>query len=103
MLINLIKNAVEANADGGGSVDIHWTTDDGMAEVVIRDDGPGLPESGNLFVPFFTTKKEGSGIGLFLSRQISEAHGGSVVVRNRRPGPGCEAVLSLPLAQSIAE
>ena len=98
VLINLTKNAVEASLESGGSVSIHWTTDDDMAEVVIRDDGPGLPDSGNLFVPFFTTKKTGSGIGLFLSRQIVEAHGGSVTVRNRAPGPGCEAVLRIPLA-----
>jgi signal transduction histidine kinase len=70
-----------------------------MAEVIIRDDGPGLPESGNLFVPFFTTKKDGSGIGLFLSRQIAEAHGGSVTVVNRGDHPGCEAVLRIPLAE----
>ena len=102
VLINLIKNAVEASFDSGGSVAIHWTTDDSMAEVVIRDEGPGLPDSLNLFVPFFTTKKEGSGIGLFLSRQIAEAHGGMVVVKNRVGHAGCEAILRLPLAGVIA-
>lgn len=102
VLINLIKNAVEASFDSGGSVTIHWTTDDSMAEVVIRDEGPGLPDSLNLFVPFFTTKKEGSGIGLFLSRQIAEAHGGNVSVKNREGHAGCEAVLRLPLAGVIA-
>ena len=99
VLINLIKNAVEASPDDGGSVSIHWTVGDSMAEVIIRDDGPGLPESGNLFVPFFTTKKDGSGIGLFLSRQIAEAHDGSVTVVNRGGHPGCEAVLRIPLAE----
>ena len=99
VLINLIKNAVEASLDGGKSVSIHWTVDDAMAEVVVRDDGPGLPESRNLFVPFFTTKKDGSGIGLFLSRQIAEAHGGSVTVVNRDGHPGCDAVLRIPLAE----
>lgn len=99
VLINLIKNAVEASLDDGGSVSIHWTIDDTVAEVVIRDDGSGLPKSGNLFVPFFTTKKDGSGIGLFLSRQIAEAHGGSVTVVNRDHHPGCEAVLRIPLAE----
>jgi len=98
VLINLTKNAVEASLDGGGTVNLGWTIDEGMAEVVIRDDGPGLPESGNLFVPFFTTKKEGSGIGLFLCRQIVEAHGGSVSVENRKSHAGCEAVLRIPLA-----
>ena len=65
-------------------------------EVVVRDEGPGLPESANLFVPFFSTKPEGSGIGLFLCRQIADAHGGSVTVENRTDGPGCEARLTLP-------
>jgi two-component system nitrogen regulation sensor histidine kinase NtrY len=102
VLINLIKNAVEASLESGGSVGISWTAGDGMARVVIADDGPGLPESANLFVPFFTTKKEGSGIGLFLSRQIAEAHGGSVSVANRLGRPGCEAVLCIPLASGDA-
>lgn len=98
VLINLIKNAVEASLETGGSVEILWSSDAAMAEVVIRDDGPGLPESGNLFVPFFTTKEDGSGIGLFLSRQIVEAHNGSVTVRNREDEQGCEAILRIPKA-----
>jgi nitrogen fixation/metabolism regulation signal transduction histidine kinase len=97
VLINLIKNAVEASLETDGSVKVSWTSDDAMVEVVIRDDGPGLPDSRNLFVPFFTTKENGSGIGLFLSRQIVEAHGGSVTVQNRDDGQGCEATLRLPL------
>jgi signal transduction histidine kinase len=96
VLINLVKNAVEASLETCGSVHIQWASDGAMAEVVIRDDGPGLPDSGNLFVPFFTTKSSGSGIGLFLSRQIAEAHGGSVTVRNREHGQGCEATLRIP-------
>jgi two-component system, NtrC family, nitrogen regulation sensor histidine kinase NtrY len=55
-----------------------------------------LPNTANLFVPFFTTKPGGSGIGLVLSRQIAEAHGGSLDLCNRTPGPGCEARLRLP-------
>ena len=98
VLINLIKNAVEASLETGGSVRIQWSSDGSMAEVVIRDGGPGLPESANLFVPFFTTKENGSGIGLFLSRQIAEAHGGSVTVRDREDRRGCEAVLRVPEA-----
>ncbi len=98
VLINLVKNAVEASLETGGSVRVQWASDGAMAEVVIRDDGPGLPDSGNLFVPFFTTKAEGSGIGLFLSRQIAEAHGGSVTVRDREDRRGCEAVLRVPEA-----
>jgi len=50
-----------------------------------------------LFVPFFTTKPGGSGIGLVLSRQIAEAHGGALTLENRRIGPGCEARLRLPI------
>jgi nitrogen fixation/metabolism regulation signal transduction histidine kinase len=98
VLINLIKNAVEASLETGGAVEILWTVDGDMAEVVIRDGGPGLPDSGNLFVPFFTTKEDGSGIGLFLSRQIVEAHGGLVTVRNRDDAQGCEAILRIPKA-----
>jgi len=98
VLINLMKNAVEASLENGGAVTVHWSVNDGTAEIVIRDEGPGLPDSGNLFVPFFTTKKNGSGIGLFLSRQIAEAHGGSVAVRNREKSRGCEAVLRIPEA-----
>jgi len=51
----------------------------------------------NLFVPFFTTKPGGSGIGLVLSRQIAEAHGGTLTLGNREGSPGCEARLRLPL------
>jgi two-component system, NtrC family, nitrogen regulation sensor histidine kinase NtrY len=65
--------------------------------VRIEDDGPGLPPTANLFVPFFTTKPGGSGIGLVFARQIAEAHGGVLALENRRPGPGCRAVLRLPL------
>jgi signal transduction histidine kinase len=64
--------------------------------VWVEDEGPGLPTSANLFVPFFTTKPGGSGIGLVLSRQIAEAHGGSLTLKNRSEGPGCRALLRLP-------
>ncbi len=96
ILINLLRNAVEANQETGGGVRIHWSSAGGFAEVVVSDEGPGLPESANLFVPFFTTKPSGSGIGLFLSRQIAEAHGGSVTVRNREELQGCKAILRIP-------
>jgi len=99
VLINLVRNAVEASAETGGSVKIGWTTTRDILEITVHDDGAGLPNSANLFVPFFTTKTEGSGIGLFLSRHIAEAHGGSVIVRNRRDRPGCEATLRIPITE----
>ncbi len=73
-----------------------WRLIVGWLEVWIEDTGPGLSDTSNLFVPFFSTKPFGSGIGLVLSRQIAEAHGGSIILRNRRNGPGCEAILRLP-------
>ena len=98
LLINLIKNAVEASQETGGGVRVGWTrAAAGQLEVHIDDEGPGPPESGNLFVPFFTTKPQGSGIGLVLCRQIAEAHGGSLELVNREEGPGCRAVLRLPI------
>jgi len=97
LLINLVRNAAEASLETNGHVSISWQTDGDWVDVVVQDTGKGLPESANLFVPFFTTKAEGSGIGLFLCRQIAEAHGGSLSVRNREDGPGCEAKLSIPL------
>jgi signal transduction histidine kinase len=69
----------------------------GSVELWVEDEGPGLSNTGNLFVPFFTTKPGGSGIGLVLSRQIAEAHGGSLTLENRRGGHGCEARLRLPM------
>jgi len=97
VLINLVRNAVEANGETDGSVEIEWTAKDRWFEITIRDDGSGIADPDSLFIPFYTTKPEGSGIGLFLCRQIAEAHGGSVSVTNREDRSGCEAVLRLPL------
>jgi nitrogen fixation/metabolism regulation signal transduction histidine kinase len=98
LLINLVRNAADAALETGGGVEVSWRTNGAAAlEVWVQDEGPGLPSTGNLFVPFFTTKPEGSGIGLVLSRQIAEAHGGSLTLENRKPGPGCRARLRLPL------
>ncbi len=97
LLINLIKNGVEAALETGGAVEVHWSRADSALEVSIRDQGPGLSNTQNLFVPFFTTKPGGTGIGLVLCRQIAEAHGGSLVLGNREGETGCEARLRLPL------
>jgi len=66
-------------------------------ELWVEDEGPGLANTGNLFVPFFTTKPGGSGIGLVLSREIAEAHGGSLTLENREDAQGCRASLRMPL------
>jgi nitrogen fixation/metabolism regulation signal transduction histidine kinase len=96
LLINLLRNAVDAALETGGSVRVGWKRRGGHAEIWVEDEGPGLSNTSNLFVPFFTTKPGGSGIGLVLSRQIAEAHGGTLTVEDRRPGPGCSARLRLP-------
>jgi two-component system nitrogen regulation sensor histidine kinase NtrY len=88
---------VDAALETGGAVSLGWNLADSHVEVWVRDEGPGIPNPTNLFVPFFTTKPAGSGIGLVLSRQIAEAHGGSVSLENRGDGPGCEARLRLPI------
>jgi nitrogen fixation/metabolism regulation signal transduction histidine kinase len=96
LLINLVHNAVEASAEVGGGVRLSWSATGNMLVIVVEDDGPGVADTANLFVPFFTTKPTGSGIGLVLARQIAEAHGGSLIVRNRKVGRGAEAVITLP-------
>ena len=97
LLINLLRNATDAALETGGGVRAGWTRNADSIEVWVEDDGPGLSNTSNLFVPFFTTKPGGSGIGLVLSRQIAEAHGGSLVLRNRRDSHGCRALLRLPV------
>jgi two-component system nitrogen regulation sensor histidine kinase NtrY len=98
LLINLTKNGAEAAAGTVGGVRLSWSLVEKPApalEIRVDDDGPGLPPSANLFVPFFTTKPGGSGIGLVLCRQIAEAHGGTLSLANRSDG-GCRATLRLP-------
>jgi signal transduction histidine kinase len=100
LLINLVRNAVDASVVTGGGVELGWTRQGRWLEVVVQDDGPGLPNTANLFVPFFTTKPSGTGIGLVLSRQIAEAHGGTLTLENRAGRRGCAAKLRLPLGEA---
>ena len=97
LLINVIRNAVDASLETGGGVSVGWTRARRMLEVYVDDEGPGLPNTGNLFVPFFTTKPGGSGIGLVLSRQIAEGHGGTLTLENRVNTRGCRATLRIPI------
>ena len=97
VLINLFKNAVEAALETRGGVRVSWLRKGTAFEVRVEDDGPGLANTANLFVPFFTTKPSGSGIGLLLCRQIAENHGGSLSLRNRDGAVGCVALLRLPV------
>src|SRR5437868_2360933 len=95
-LINLVHNAVDAAIETHGNVAIGWRAKRDCVEVFVQDEGPGIMNWANLFVPFFTTKPDGSGIGLPLSRQIAEAHDGTLVLTNRQNATGAQAVLRLP-------
>jgi signal transduction histidine kinase len=117
MLINLMRNAVEAALEPQPSsaapneagmaelqprqplVVVRWELTDKDLILSIEDNGPGLGNPANVFVPFYTTKPSGSGIGLVLSRQIAEAHGGSVELLNRTDQIGCQARVVLPRSQ----
>ena len=98
LLINLVKNAADASLETGGAVDVEWHRAHDSAVICVADEGRGVSGTANLFVPFFTTKPDGSGIGLFLSRQIAEAHGGTLTLENRKDGRGAIAMLRLDLA-----
>jgi nitrogen fixation/metabolism regulation signal transduction histidine kinase len=97
LLINLVHNASDAALQTGGGVSVGWRREGRSFELWIEDEGAGLTNASNLFVPFFTTKPGGSGIGLVLSRQIAEAHGGTLTLENRTDRRGCRAFLRLPV------
>lgn len=96
LLINLIKNAAEAALETTGGVTVGWRRRRQLLEIQVQDEGPGIASTKNLFVPFFTTKPGGTGIGLVLCRQIAEAHGGTLSLKNRTDQQGCIATLTLP-------
>ena len=102
-LINLVRNAADAALSpdaidrASPHVEIEWEAVGGEVIIAIRDNGPGLTNASNLFVPFYTTKPGGTGIGLVLAQQIAQAHRGSVQLSNRMDGQtGCRADLRLP-------
>jgi two-component system nitrogen regulation sensor histidine kinase NtrY len=97
-LINLLRNAVDATLEeDGDSVTLRWLSRAGRLHVLVEDRGPGIADTGNLFVPFYTTKQGGSGIGLVLSRQIAEGHGGTLELENRGEGRGARARMIIPI------
>ncbi len=110
MLINLVRNAVDsaveqADSTAPGSalspgvdpeVVLRWWHDEGSLFLIVEDNGIGLLNPSNAFVPFYTTKQGGSGIGLVLSQQIAEAHGGSIELANRKDTHGCVVTVQLP-------
>lgn len=102
LLINLLRNAVDAALETNGGVSVSWQVENNYLEICIEDEGLGLANTSNLFVPFFTTKPQGSGIGLVLSRQIAEAHGGTLSLQNRANEKGCEARLRIPIASDVS-
>src|SRR5260221_12429773 len=90
-------NAGDAPREAGGAeFVVTWTVAGQQVEITVSDDGAGITATANLFVPFFTTKARGSGVGLALSRHIAEAHGGTLTLENRGTVPGAMARLRLP-------
>jgi len=102
VLVNLLRNASEAIGEQEGEVSVGWEVTRNHLVIQVDDNGPGLASKDNLFVPFFTTKPQGTGIGLVLARQIAEAHQGSIELENRSGSPGCRASLTLPLHPAVS-
>jgi len=102
MLINLLANAVDASlANGALPVHVTWRLANSVVQVIIEDSGLGIANTDNLFVPFYTTKPSGSGVGLALAQQIARAHGGEISLLNRVDGQGARATILLPRAQAL--
>lgn len=101
-LINLVANAVDASLPVHGDVAVGWERSGGTVEILVEDEGPGIADTENLFVPFYTTKPHGTGVGLTLSRHIAENHGGSLTLRNRLDRQGAQARLVLPVNAGLA-
>ncbi|HEY1649228.1 MAG TPA: ATP-binding protein [Terracidiphilus sp.] len=100
MFINLLRNAVDASlANGAKPVRASWSCVDSSIVVTIEDQGLGIANTDNLFVPFYTTKPAGSGVGLALAQQVARAHGGEVQLVNREDGEGARATVLLPLVE----
>lgn len=97
LLINLIRNAIDAVTESDGGVGVGWDVANGRLHVWVDDDGPGVADADQAFTPFYTTKPDGAGIGLPLSRQIAENHGGALILEDSPTGRGCRASLYLPL------
>jgi signal transduction histidine kinase len=109
MLINLVRNATDAVLEtsppsatpaDAQHVEVHWDANASDVTLIIDDNGPGLLNPSNVFTPFYTTKPNGSGVGLVLSRQIAEAHGGRIEISNRTGVRGCSVRVVLPRSPS---
>lgn len=109
MLINLVRNATDAVLEtsppsatpaDAQHVEVHWDANASDVTLIIDDNGPGLLNPANVFTPFYTTKPNGSGVGLVLSRQIAEAHGGRIEISNRIGVRGCSVRVVLPRSPS---